>query len=67
MKPYLAKFLFKSPPAGTGDIIFQALIKRGEANTGEFYYPKKDLRLEEMKRERHYCPEENPGRLTSGT
>jgi len=47
LKPYLAEILYQTPPAGTGTITFQALIKRGEANTGEFYHPKVDLVLSE--------------------
>ena len=47
LKPYLAEMLYQTPPAGTGTITFQALIKRGEANTGEFYHPQSDLVLTE--------------------
>jgi hypothetical protein len=37
-KYYHHEFKFIAPPAGTGTIEFHTLIKRGEANTGEFYY-----------------------------
>eukprot|EP00937_MAST-01D_sp_MAST-1D-sp2_P001009 g1009.t1 len=46
-KPYSAHFTFKAPPAGTGRITLRALIKRGWANTGYFYWPQKDLVLAE--------------------
>jgi len=38
-KYYHHEFKFISPPAGTGPIEFHCLIKRGQANTGEFYHP----------------------------
>mmetsp|Transcript_7216 Transcript_7216/g.8152 ORF Transcript_7216/g.8152 Transcript_7216/m.8152 type:complete len:1138 (-) Transcript_7216:198-3611(-) len=38
-KHYLHTFRFRAPAAGTGPITFQGLIKRGEANLGEFYWP----------------------------
>eukprot|EP00948_MAST-09A_sp_MAST-9A-sp1_P001837 g1837.t1 len=41
------RFYFKAPPAGTGTITFQLLLKVGPANEGEFYYPKQDLVLTE--------------------
>mmetsp|Transcript_16233 Transcript_16233/g.26375 ORF Transcript_16233/g.26375 Transcript_16233/m.26375 type:complete len:332 (-) Transcript_16233:114-1109(-) len=39
LKPLRTRFRFKGPPAGTGNITFQALIKVGPANEGWFYYP----------------------------
>ena len=47
LKPYLAEIIYKTPPTKTGTIKFSTLIKRGEANTGEFYYPSSDLILQE--------------------
>ena len=44
-KNYLNEFQFKAPKAGTGTITFHALIKRGPANEGWFYYPIQDLVL----------------------
>jgi hypothetical protein len=39
LKPFKARFRFKTPPAGTGPITFRCLIKTGPANTGDFWYP----------------------------
>jgi len=38
VKFYHHQFTFKAPPAGTGTIVFHTMIKRGEANLGEFYW-----------------------------
>ena len=38
-KNYLERFHFRGPPAGTGAIIFRALVKQGETNKGAFYWP----------------------------
>jgi hypothetical protein len=38
---------WKAPPAGTGSVVFKVLIKVGNANHGEFYYPVADLVLTE--------------------
>lgn len=42
-------FRFKTPPAGTGPIIFRVLLKHGATNGGAFYWPmvKGDLRVTE--------------------
>ena len=38
VKPYSAFVRFRAPPPGTGTIVLQALIKKGPANRGSFYY-----------------------------
>eukprot|EP00462_Mataza_sp_D1_P022678 CAMPEP_0175131328 /NCGR_PEP_ID=MMETSP0087-20121206/6483_1 /TAXON_ID=136419 /ORGANISM="Unknown Unknown, Strain D1" /LENGTH=1426 /DNA_ID=CAMNT_0016413609 /DNA_START=30 /DNA_END=4310 /DNA_ORIENTATION=- len=47
LKPYHYVLKFLAPPKGTGKLTFKALIKRGDANTGEFYKPLQDLVLDE--------------------
>jgi hypothetical protein len=47
LKPYLGIMRFKAPPAGTGTITFKSMVKYGDANTGAFYWPQKDLVLTE--------------------
>jgi len=44
-KYYHHEFKFKGPNAGTGPIEFHTLIKRGEANLGEFYFANLDKNL----------------------
>jgi hypothetical protein len=47
-KPYVNYFRFIAPPSGTGTITFRALIKQGNANTGNFYRPNsEDFSLKE--------------------
>jgi hypothetical protein len=48
-KPYYNTFHFKAPAAGTGDVTFRCLIKYGDANTGDFFWPnaRGDLKLTE--------------------
>ena len=38
-KHYLEMFQYRAPPAGTGAIIFRALVKQGDTNMGAFYWP----------------------------
>jgi len=38
-KPYHSILYWKAPPTGTGAITFRCLIKYGNANTGDFYWP----------------------------
>ncbi len=38
-KDYLERFHFRAPPAGTGPVVFRALVKQGETNKGAFYWP----------------------------
>eukprot|EP00041_Stephanoeca_diplocostata_P031091 m.960219 g.960219 ORF g.960219 m.960219 type:complete len:1597 (+) comp23883_c0_seq1:128-4918(+) len=38
-KPNKVSFIYATPPVGTGTIRFRALVKRGPANVGEFYFP----------------------------
>lgn len=38
---------FRAPPAGTGEIVFQTLLKQGYQGRGNFYYPAKKLVLQE--------------------
>jgi len=45
-KPLHSTLYFKAP-AGTGRITFRCLIKYGNANTGDFYWPITDLSLTE--------------------
>jgi hypothetical protein len=40
-------FYFKTPPKGTGEIKFHALLKQGYQGTGYFYWPAVDLVLTE--------------------
>lgn len=40
MKPYLQKWFITIPASATGPIRFQALLKFGPANDGEFYWPR---------------------------
>lgn len=49
LKPLRIQLFFRAPEEGTGTISFRALIKRGDPNTGGFYYPNVDgqLTLEE--------------------
>lgn len=47
LKPYQLTLQWEAPPAGTGTVTFETLIKRGDANTGEFYFPQSDLVLTE--------------------
>lgn len=39
IKPFRAELYYRAPPPGTGTIRFRALIKYGEPNEGEFFYP----------------------------
>merc|ERR1711871_1328396 len=39
VKHFVHKFYYQTPPAGTGKIIFRALIKHGETNGGSFFWP----------------------------
>ena len=39
LKPFRVQIHYRAPPKGTGKITFHALIKRGDPNTGEFWYP----------------------------
>jgi hypothetical protein len=39
IKPFRSHFMYKAPPAGTGNVTFYALIKVGTANDGWFYFP----------------------------
>ena len=48
LKPYETRHVFKAPAKGTGKITFLALLKRGPANTGEFYYPASDPAIDEI-------------------
>lgn len=56
VKHYHHVFHFLAPPKGTGTITFRALLKRGEANLGEFYWPnaKRDLSLTEGSTRKQY-------------
>ena len=48
LKPLRLQLFYRAPPKGTGAITFHALIKRGNPNTGEFFYPNLEkLALEE--------------------
>jgi len=42
LKGMVETFLFRGPPPGTGEIVIDALIKFGNANVGEFYWPNAD-------------------------
>ena len=46
-KGLMTTFLFRAPPAGTGAITIDALIKSGGANEGNFWWPKSKLVLQE--------------------
>ena len=46
-KNYHYAFTWKAPAAGTGKVVFRALIKYGETNGGAFYWPQDDLKLAE--------------------
>ncbi len=37
-KAYRERFLFRAPAAGTGPIVFRALVKQGDTNAGAFYW-----------------------------
>ena len=39
LKPFRSLLRFKTPPPGTGRLTFRALVKKGPANDGEFFYP----------------------------
>jgi len=45
LKPLRAQLYFRAPPKGTGTITFRTLIKRGNPNLGEFFYPNAGGRL----------------------
>ena len=53
VKPLTNIFSFKAPKAGAGTIKFRVLIKRGETNTGEFYWPEATLELTEKQITNH--------------
>jgi hypothetical protein len=63
IKPYHSKFYFVSPKSG-GDITFRALIKRGPANTGEFYYPINTLVITERSKEDEGGAENEDGEIS---
>jgi hypothetical protein len=46
VKALHTRFLW-SAPKGTGTVLFRVLIKQGEQNKGNFYWPAKELRLTE--------------------
>ena len=46
-KALSSKFHFKTPPAGTGTLVFHGLFKKGPANEGSFHYPLHTLSLTE--------------------
>jgi hypothetical protein len=46
LKSLHTRFLW-SAPKGTGEVVFRVLIKQGEQNKGNFYWPAKELRLTE--------------------
>jgi len=48
-KPFHTVFRFRTPPAGTGPIVFRVLLKQGATNGGRFYWPmlEGDLQLNE--------------------
>lgn len=52
-KPIHSMFYYQAPPAGTGNITFQVMIKQGEQNKGAFFWPTKKLILTER-------PDPNP-------
>ena len=38
-KNYFHRFYFRAPSAGTGNLVFRALVKQGDTNGGAFYWP----------------------------
>lgn len=44
-KKFHHEFRWRAPKAGTGRVRFHALVKRGETNTGEFYWPRPAVNL----------------------
>lgn len=57
LKPYRLLMRWKAPPSGTGTVTFKTLIKDGQANEGEFYFPEVDLVLTEAEAESKYWVE----------
>ena len=42
LKPFRSLLRFKTPAKGTGKLTFRAIVKKGPANDGYFYYPNGD-------------------------
>ena len=38
-KAFVNEFIFRAPPAGAGPLTFRALLKQGDTNGGQFYWP----------------------------
>jgi hypothetical protein len=41
-KPLVMTFAWRAPPAGAGAVTIRALLKQGDANTGEFFWPNEE-------------------------